>query len=125
MILVKSCPARPTNGSPWASSSAPGASPKKQNLAWGFPTPKTVCVRLLARSHRSQAHTCCCRICKPSIVSPAVGSLVAEATDPLSVDTGESEVITVEPGDREDWLIKLVCLAFREVRGRCVTPARC
>ena len=29
MILVRSWPARPTNGSPWRSSSAPGASPKK------------------------------------------------------------------------------------------------
>src|SRR5438105_1710537 len=45
MIRVSSWPARPTNGSPRASSSAPGASPMNINSASGLPTPKTVCVR--------------------------------------------------------------------------------
>ena len=45
MIFVRSWPARPTNGSPCASSSAPGASPTNINSARGLPTPKTTCVR--------------------------------------------------------------------------------
>ena len=45
MILVSSWPARPTNGSPWMSSSAPGASPTNIRSALGFPTPKTTCLR--------------------------------------------------------------------------------
>ena len=58
MIFVSNCPARPTNGMPQASSSAPGASPSKQSLAWVGPTPKTVCVRLHASdSQRRQEAT--------------------------------------------------------------------
>src|SRR5438045_892303 len=49
MILVNNWPARPTNGSPCASSSAPGASPINISSASGLPTPKTVCVRERAR----------------------------------------------------------------------------
>src|SRR5574337_336638 len=52
MILVSSCPARPTNGSPWASSSAPGASPTKTRRALGLPTPKTIWVRWRESLHR-------------------------------------------------------------------------
>src|SRR5439155_6410227 len=40
-ILLRSCPARPTNGSPCLSSSAPGASPITMTFAFGLPTPKT------------------------------------------------------------------------------------
>ena len=36
MIFVSSCPARPTNGSPWMSSSAPGASPTNIRSAFGI-----------------------------------------------------------------------------------------
>ena len=53
MILVRSCPARPTKGSPWRSSSAPAASPKKATRARGLPTPKTVCLRVVASSRQS------------------------------------------------------------------------
>ena len=45
MIFVSSWPARPTNGSPWMSSSAPGASPTNIRSAFGLPTPKTTCLR--------------------------------------------------------------------------------
>ena len=44
MIFVSSWPARPTNGSPCRSSSAPGASPTNIRSAFGLPTPKTTCV---------------------------------------------------------------------------------
>ena len=37
MILVRSCPARPTNGRPISSSVAPGPSPIKTTRALGFP----------------------------------------------------------------------------------------
>ena len=42
---VSSCPARPTNGSPWRSSSAPGASPMNIRSASALPEPKTALVR--------------------------------------------------------------------------------
>ena len=45
MIFVSSCPARPTNGMPWTSSSAPGASPTNIRSASGLPTPNTTCFR--------------------------------------------------------------------------------
>ena len=45
MILVSSCPARPTNGSPCRSSSSPGASPTNISDAVGLPTPNTTCRR--------------------------------------------------------------------------------
>ena len=48
MIRVSNCPAGPTNGSPMRSSSAPGASPTKHSSGSTGPTPKTVCVRVLA-----------------------------------------------------------------------------
>ncbi len=49
MILVRSCPARPTNGSPCASSSAPGASPTNISSACGFPDAKDDLSAALAR----------------------------------------------------------------------------
>src|SRR5689334_17046460 len=58
MILVSNCPALPTNGSPCASSSAPGASPTNIRSASGLPTPKTVWVREFARcGHLTHAQT--------------------------------------------------------------------
>src|ERR1700722_10485544 len=56
-IEFKSCPARPTKGSPWRSSSAPGASPTMSHSAFWFPTPNTVCVRVLQSVQRVQAAT--------------------------------------------------------------------
>ena len=50
IISVKSLPARPTKGVPCASSSAPGASPRKTKRAVGLPSAKTVCVRVDASS---------------------------------------------------------------------------
>src|SRR5204863_444639 len=47
IICVSSLPARPTNGNPWASSSAPGPSPTKTSSALGFPSPKTILCRVL------------------------------------------------------------------------------
>jgi hypothetical protein len=57
MILVSNCPALPTNGSPCASSSAPGASPTNINSASILPTPNTTFFRELAKwGHFTQAN---------------------------------------------------------------------
>ena len=48
---VSSAPARPTNGSPWRSSSAPGASPTNISSASALPLPKTTLVRVSASGH--------------------------------------------------------------------------
>src|SRR5258708_3468128 len=50
----RSCPARPTKGSPCSSSSAPGASPTKHREESGLPREKTVCVRVVEREQRVQ-----------------------------------------------------------------------
>ena len=42
IICVSSCPARPTKGSPCASSSAPGPSPTNTSRACSFPEPNTI-----------------------------------------------------------------------------------
>ena len=42
IICVSNFPARPTKGSPWASSSRPGPSPTKTRSALGLPSPKTI-----------------------------------------------------------------------------------
>src|ERR1017187_3305531 len=57
IIRSSSCPALPTNGRPWASSSAPGASPTKQTAASGLPRANTVCVRVAERPHLVQTDT--------------------------------------------------------------------
>src|SRR5947209_4192270 len=58
MIFVSNSPAGPTNGSPRASSTAPGASPMNMSSASGLPTPNTVCVRERARwGHFVQTET--------------------------------------------------------------------
>src|SRR5687767_12606785 len=49
MIFVRSWPAAPTNGSPCASSSAPGASPTNIIAALMSPTPNTTFLREAAR----------------------------------------------------------------------------
>src|SRR5882724_12395746 len=49
MIFVSNCPARPTNGSPCSSSSAPGASPTNMSCASMLPTPNTTFLRDDAR----------------------------------------------------------------------------
>src|SRR5712692_1165808 len=54
IILFNNCPAFPTNGSPWASSSAPGASPINMTSARGLPTPKTKFVRVYPSAHFTQ-----------------------------------------------------------------------
>ena len=45
MIFVSSCRRGRRTGSPWTSSSAPGASPTNIRSASGLPTPNTICVR--------------------------------------------------------------------------------
>src|ERR1700753_3398257 len=50
--LSKSFPAGPTNGFPARSSSFPGCSPTKTTVAFGRPSPKTVCVPVF---HNGQA----------------------------------------------------------------------
>ncbi len=57
-IFVSNCPARPTNGIPCASSSAPGASPITIRSALGLPTPKTNFVRVFPRPHFKQLQIC-------------------------------------------------------------------
>ena len=47
----KSWPARPTKGSPWRSSSAPGASPTNIRSASALPAPKTALVRVSCSGH--------------------------------------------------------------------------
>ncbi len=54
---LSSWPARPTKGSPWRSSSAPGASPTMSHCACMLPTPNTVCVRVVLSEQRVQAAT--------------------------------------------------------------------
>ncbi len=56
-IAFSNWPARPTNGSPCRSSSAPGASPITNRRASRRPTPNTVCVRLLCSTQRVQPLT--------------------------------------------------------------------
>src|SRR5919106_1940037 len=52
MSCVRSLPARPTNGMPCLSSSAPGPSPTNTRSAWGSPSPNTTWVRpWVARGH--------------------------------------------------------------------------
>ena len=54
MSRVSSCPARPTNGMPCSSSSAPGPSPTNIRSASGSPTPNTTWVRVSASGQRVQ-----------------------------------------------------------------------
>ena len=49
-MLLTDLPARPTKGSPFWSSSLPGASPQRTIFVFGLPTPKTVLVRVEANS---------------------------------------------------------------------------
>ena len=55
--LFSSCPARPTNGRPCRSSSAPGASPTKISSASALPEPKTTLVRSACNGQRVQPAT--------------------------------------------------------------------
>src|SRR5215207_7878799 len=54
----RSLPALPTNGSPVASSFSPGPSPTSISGECASPVPKTVLVRVRARSHLVQTATC-------------------------------------------------------------------
>ena len=51
---VRKPPARPTNGRPWRSSSAPGASPTNIRSASALPAPKTTLLRVSESGQRSQ-----------------------------------------------------------------------
>src|SRR5215831_14462493 len=62
IILVNNCPARPTNGLPWASSSAPGASPTNIRRAFPFPCVFTTWVRPSHKPQRVQSPISC-QIC--------------------------------------------------------------
>src|SRR5205085_3917275 len=80
-----SLPAWPTNGTPCWSSWKPGASPTKSRSASGWPTPKTVCVRVACNGQRAQPATSC-----SSAASPAarVGASVPAATGAAAASTG-------------------------------------
>src|SRR3569623_2457298 len=56
-MLLSSLPARHTKGSPWRSSSAPGASPMTIHCALRSPTPNTACVRPWHNAQRVQLST--------------------------------------------------------------------
>jgi len=53
-ILSSNCPAKPTNGSPILSSSAPGHSPIIMRLALLFQSEKTIFLAVLTRGHLSK-----------------------------------------------------------------------
>src|SRR5215475_4731252 len=55
IIWLRSLPARPTNGRPCASSSAPGPSPTKTKSALGLPSAKTMFLRALWSLQRLQS----------------------------------------------------------------------
>src|SRR3989442_348913 len=78
-IFVSSCPARPTNGSPCASSSAPGPSPITTNPAVGLPEPKTTLVRPSHSLPFRQFRSACSwrRRVSPGVIrySPSSGSV--------------------------------------------------
>ncbi len=57
-IRSSSCPAAPTNGSPLASSLAPGPSPINNTSASVTPAPNTTCVRVSQRGHFRHAKHC-------------------------------------------------------------------
>lgn len=69
-----SCPAAPTNGTPCASSSAPGASPIKTSLALAEPDPKTM--RLRVRESRHSQHPSHCERTCASFADTLLMSLV-------------------------------------------------
>src|SRR5271154_617043 len=73
MIFVSNCPARPTNGSPCSSSSAPGASPTNMSCASMLPTPKTTFLRDDARcGHLTQDKARFCNSAKAADFSGEV-----------------------------------------------------
>ena len=71
IIRVSICPDRPTKGMPWASSSAPGASPMKTRSASGLPAPKTWFILPAPSPQRRQPSTAAART---SSVISAFGS---------------------------------------------------
>ena len=74
IMLLSSCPARPTKGSPCSSSSAPGPSPINMISARGFPTPKTMFLRPRLRPQRVQSPMSS-RMARSAVTaSPAGGS---------------------------------------------------
>ena len=100
MIFVSNCPARPTKGLPWASSSAPGASPTKTNCRAGTALAENKAVAERAEGaapaiahlvsgsppgwsgrHRKASHD---RICTNGFALAAVVVLSSEAYLPVS-----------------------------------------
>src|SRR5258708_1800033 len=77
IIWVKSFPARPTNGKPCASSSAPGPSPMKTSSDLALPSPKTILLRVVCSLQRVQSPR---SVRMSGSVSPAI-LLVASNND--------------------------------------------
>src|ERR1022692_929998 len=72
IILLRSWPAGPTNGSPWTSSSPPGASPTNMIAASRLPTPSTTF--LPGRTFDLQtgsSSTLCRRAAQRTLLSPS------------------------------------------------------
>src|SRR5438552_3460245 len=59
IICVNSFPARPTNGNPCLSSSAPGPSPTNTSLAFALPSPNTILLRVECSLQRVHSPSSC------------------------------------------------------------------
>ena len=81
IILVSSSPARPTNGSPRASSSAPGASPTNTMPVRAEPTPGTAFVRVVQSPHLVHA-----RASVATVSSTGSASTTSWSRPPSSAD---------------------------------------
>ena len=110
MIFVSSWPARPTNGSPWTSSSAPGASPTNISAARGLPTPNTTWRRPSPPSlHRVQSGPMYARRSSSEPPAAAIAARSPQRVDtraarPPRAGSGRSESAAIEgrPGVRPD-----------------------
>src|SRR5688500_3395016 len=85
-IFVRSWPAWPTNGSPVASSFAPGASPTQTSSAFGLPSPGTGFVAVAYSRHL--VHT---------LIAPAISSIDATFVSP-GANRSRAAVPTIRPG---------------------------
>src|SRR5258708_7050784 len=102
IIWVKSFPARPTNGNPWASSSAPGPSPTKTSCAVALPSPKTILLRVVCNLQRVHSP----RSARTTgSVSPAIRLVVAKRSGAAGA-TGNEGDLAADGGDAD------FCAAF-------------
>src|SRR4051812_25937795 len=92
-MSVNNAPARPTNGRPVRSSSAPGASPTNISRAAGLPSPKTVRDRDAASiGHLVHAAT------SAASAASAVGRSSVGTGAPSSCGSSNNEAVVVRTG---------------------------